>query len=130
MPIMSWSDSYSVNSPAIDIQHQKLFTLINNLHDAMGQGKGKDVLGTTLDALIDYARVHFADEEKMLASHNYPDLPAQKREHDAFIQKVFVMQTDYRAGKVALTLPVMEFMRDWLLNHILKVDHKYAAWLK
>ena len=130
MAIMSWLDSYSVNSSAIDAQHKKLFTLINNLHDAMSEGKGKEVLGSTLDSLVDYAKVHFADEERMLMKINYPELATQQAEHNAFVQKVFELQGQYRAGKIALTLPTMEFLRDWLVNHILKVDKKYAPFVK
>jgi hemerythrin-like metal-binding protein len=129
MPLFTWSDSYSVNSPEIDTQHKKLFDLINNLHDAMIRGKGKEVVGQILDGLIDYTRVHFADEEKMLEAINYPDLPAHLVEHDAFIRKVFQLQTDYRSGKQALTLPVMDFLKNWLLNHILKTDKKYMPFV-
>ncbi len=130
MPIISWSDSYSVNVPKIDAQHKKLFVLINDLHEAMSQGKGKDALGAILDGLLDYTRVHFADEEKMLAKVNYPDLPAQKAEHAAFILKISELQTDFRAGKAAMTMPVMAFLKDWLVNHILKNDKKYAPFMK
>ncbi|MCX6080623.1 MAG: bacteriohemerythrin [Chloroflexi bacterium] len=130
MSIMSWSESYSVGSLGIDAQHKKLFDLVNELHDAMSQGKGKEILGATLDKLVNYSKEHFAIEEKMLANVNYPDLPTQKLEHAAFIQKVFELQTQYRSGKVALTLPVMEFLKDWLVNHIIKNDQKYMAYVK
>jgi hemerythrin len=130
MPIINWTNTYSVNSSEIDKQHKKLFDLINSLHKAMVQGKGKEILGQTLDALVDYARVHFTNEEKMLAKVNYPDLPAHKVEHAAFNQKVIDLQTDYRAGKLALTLQVMDFLKNWLTNHILKVDKKYVAYIK
>ena len=130
MPMMTWSDSYTVNSTEIDNQHKKLFSLINDLHDAMSKGMGKESLGTTLAALVDYSKVHFADEERMLAKINYPGLAAQKTEHAAFVQRVFELQTQFRAGKVAMTITVMEFLKDWLTNHILKVDQKYASYLR
>ena len=130
MPIFTWSDSYSVNAPGIDAQHKKLFDLINNLHDAMGQGKGKEALGKILDGLMDYTRVHFSDEEKMLEKVNYPDLPVQRVQHAAFVQKISELQKDYKAGKITMTLPTMEFLKDWLLNHILKVDKKYESYIK
>jgi len=129
MSLFTWSDSYSVNAPGIDAQHQKLFDLINSLHVAMIQGKGKEVLEQILDGLVDYTKVHFAAEELLLEKINYPDLQAHVAEHDAFIRKAYALQTDYRNGKVALTLPVMEFLKDWLLNHILKTDKKYMPFV-
>ena len=130
MSIIIWLDLYSVNSPNIDSQHKRLFAMINDLHDAMIQGKGSEIVGKTLESLVDYSKVHFADEEKMLQSINYPDLPAHQTEHHTFIQRVYELQNQHRDGTIALTLPVMEFLRDWLTNHILKVDKKYAAYLK
>ncbi len=129
MAIVSWSDSYSVNIIGIDAQHKHLFDLVNELHDAMSQGQGKLVLTGTLDSLAKYASVHFADEEKLLAKANYPDLAIQKKEHEVFIQKVHELQAQQQSGAVALTLPVMEFLKDWLVNHILKKDKKYMAYV-
>ena len=130
MPFFKWSDSYSVGTPGIDAQHKKLFALINDLHEAMSQGKGKDILGKILDGLMDYTKVHFSDEEKMLAKVNYPELAIQRTQHTAFVKKLSELQTDYKNGKAAMTLPVLEFLNDWLLNHILKVDKKYESYVK
>jgi len=130
MPIFIWSDTYSVGAPGIDAQHKKLFDLINSLHEAMSQGKGKEALGKILDGLMDYTRVHFSDEEKMLEKVNYPDLAIQKAQHAAFVQKISELQKDYKSGKITMTLPTMEFLKDWLLNHILKVDKKYQSYIK
>lgn len=129
MSIVSWSDSYSVNVIGIDAQHKQLFDIINSLHEAMSQGQGKLVLGSTLDSLAHYANVHFTDEENLLAKVNYPELAAQKKEHAVFIQKVHELQTQQRAGSIALTVPVMEFLKDWLVNHILVNDKKYMAFV-
>lgn len=129
MPIISWSDSYSVNSPAMDSQHKQLVIMINNLHDAMKDGKGKDVLGPTLDGLIEYARVHFTDEEKLMEKVNFSELPAHKLEHEAFIKTAFKLQSDFRSDKVVMSFTVMEFLKDWLVNHILKNDKKYALYM-
>ncbi len=90
-------------------------------------GKGRDVIGKTLAATVDYAGTHFADEENFMAKYKYPDLPAHKAEHNAFVQKVFELQSEYRAGKSTLTFATMDFLKNWLTNHILKVDKLYAV---
>ena len=43
MALINWNDSFSVNVAVIDQQHKKLVDMINDLNDAMKQGKGKDV---------------------------------------------------------------------------------------
>ncbi len=52
MPLIQWNESFSVNVVEIDKQHQKLVGMINDLYDAMHQGKGNDVLGKIIDGLI------------------------------------------------------------------------------
>jgi methyl-accepting chemotaxis protein/hemerythrin len=34
------------------------------------------------------------------------------------------LQTQYRAGKASLTIEVLNFLKDWLVNHIQGVDRK------
>ena len=45
MAIVTWNDSLSVNVTEIDEQHKKLVSMINELNEAMQQGKGKEVHG-------------------------------------------------------------------------------------
>ena len=40
MALLTWTTEYSVAVEAIDKQHQKLFAMLNELHDAMKSGKG------------------------------------------------------------------------------------------
>jgi hemerythrin len=40
MALIQWNDGLSVNVVEIDRQHQKLIGMINDLNDAMRQGKG------------------------------------------------------------------------------------------
>ena len=44
MSFIEWDEKYSVQVKEIDEQHQKLIGLINTLHDAMRDGKGRDVI--------------------------------------------------------------------------------------
>jgi hemerythrin len=113
----------------MDTQHKKLVNMINNLHDAMKDGKGRDVLGPTLDGLIEYTSIHFAAEEKLMAEVNFADLPAHKLEHEAFVKTALKLQSDFATDEVVLSFTVMEFLKDWLVNHILKKDKMYGAYL-
>ena len=35
----------------------------------------------------------------------------------------------YERGESSLNLHLLNFLRDWLTNHIEKVDHGYSAWM-
>ena len=127
MPLITWSETYSVKLKELDAQHQKLIALINELFDAMSQGRGKEVIAGTLGGLIEYTRTHFATEERLMSSSGYPGYLKHKGEHEAFTQKVTEFQGQYLSGQVALTVQVMTFLKEWLTNHILGTDKKYVS---
>src|SRR5579864_6490115 len=118
MSLFTWKDAYSVGHPAIDGQHKRLFQFADKLHSAMESGKGRDVLNQTLEDLVLYTKQHFAAEEKLMQQHQYPEYPQHKAEHDALTQKVGKFQQDFAAGKVVLTIELLQFLKDWLSHHI------------
>ncbi len=124
-----WNDSYSTGIREIDAQHKKLVDILNALYDAMSKGQGNQALGKLLDELIKYTVVHFATEERLFKLHGYPDTLAHKREHDELASKVLQLQKDFAAGKVSLSMQVASFLKNWLTNHILGADKKYAPFL-
>jgi hemerythrin len=129
MGLIAWKDSYSVNVDAFDAQHKRLVGYINELHDAMISGKAKDALSELLNGLVDYTRIHFASEEKLLTARKYPDLAAHISERQAFTRKVMEFVSAYQSGTAALSISVLDFLKGWLVNHILVSDKKYGAFL-
>ena len=129
MALMEWSPTFSVKVKKFDDQHKKLVELVNHLHDAMRSGQGNAMLGVVLQQLIAYTASHFADEEKTMQANGYPDLAAHKAEHEKLVAQVLDLQKKFQAGSAMLTLTVMNFLKDWLVNHIQGVDKKYGAFL-
>jgi hemerythrin len=128
MAIIVWRDEYSVGIQKIDEQHKMLFNLVNDLHNAMIDGTGKDHLGTTLNKLLVYTELHFKMEENYMEATHYPGYLTHKKEHDAFKAKTLELQQEFRSGSVGLTISTMNFLRDWLTDHILGTDQKYSAY--
>ncbi len=127
MALITWDDSYSVKVKQMDEQHKKLIDLINQLHDAMKIGKGKDVAGEVMNSLINYTNIHFGAEERLMAMHNYPGYEEQKSAHAALIKRVEEMAHQFKTGKAPLTQDIMAFLKDWLIKHIQDTDQKYGA---
>jgi hemerythrin len=129
--LFQWDDSYSVGIKEIDDQHEQLFQIVSELNDSMRLGKGKDVIGKTLEGLIGYTQTHFALEEKYFARFGYPETAAHKIEHQQLTGKVLEFQKEFLGGKVALSsVSVLQFLSDWLRTHIEKSDKAYAAFFK
>jgi len=126
MALIKWDDSFSMHVVKIDQQHKTLVSMINELNDAMRQGKGKDVLGKIMNGLISYTATHFKTEEDYFNQFGYPEADSHKKEHIAFVQKVSEFKDGFEKGKLSLSIEVMNFLCDWLQNHIKGTDKKYS----
>lgn len=127
MPLFIWNDKLSVGIPSIDNQHKKLVTMINQLHDGMMNGKGKEVVGPVLKGLIEYTATHFKYEEQLFDKVRYPDAAIHKKEHDDLVRRVVEIQQKYeQSGPGALTIQVMNFLKEWLTHHIQGADMAYT----
>lgn len=126
MALITWDDSFSVRVAEIDQQHQKLVALINDLNDGMRQGKGKEALAKIITGLLGYTVTHFKAEEKYFDQYGYPDKDQHKKEHGDFVQKVTDFKMGFEAGKLGLSIEVMDFLGNWLKKHIKGTDQKYS----
>jgi len=124
---MEWTNELGVSVKEIDDQHKKLIALINKLHDAMRAGQGKQVLEGTLQELAAYTVYHFETEEKYMQQFNYTGYPKHKAAHTAFVKKVTDFQKDFADNRLGITLDLMNFLKDWVNNHIKETDKQYSA---
>jgi hemerythrin-like metal-binding protein len=95
----------------------------------MNAGHGKEVLEKVLAELVDYTKFHFAREEQFFVKTGYGDAATHKNEHDALIKKVLELQARHKKGASTLSMEVMNFLKDWLTQHIQGIDQKYGPHL-
>jgi hemerythrin len=126
MAAINWNSNLSVNVAELDEQHKKLIAVINELNDAMRVGKGRDALGKIVNDLTTYATTHFGAEEEYFVVYRYPEAESQEREHAFFVHKVAEIKEGLKKGKLSITLEAMDFLSNWLKNHIMVVDKKYG----
>jgi hemerythrin len=130
MPLITWSSEYSLEIKEIDVQHQKLVGMINQLHDAMKEGKGKDILQPIINSLVEYTRSHFGREEQLFAQYGYTARDGHTKIHNTLTQQALDLKDKIDKGTGIMAVEVMSFMKSWLTNHILAEDRKYAPFLK
>jgi hemerythrin len=129
MSLFTWSPQIAVGIAQVDQEHRGLFDAINAFHDAMLAGQGSDALADLLTKLIEYTKTHFRHEEEMLRKYGYPDFAAHKQQHDLLTAKVLELQAGLKAGTTKASIETMRFVKDWLVNHIMKVDMAYKSFL-
>ena len=130
MPLLKWTGAYSVGVPAMDAQHQRLITLINEFHQAMSEGHGSQQVRAVLDALADYTVKHFRDEEALMERHHYPALAEHRRKHQELIRSVEELRQKNKDSEIGLSITVSDFLKEWLTNHIQGADKKYGPYLQ
>ena len=112
----------TVGNPMIDRDHKMLIQYINEMHAAMMAGKGKDVVGPIVGKLVAYTRDHFSREEVVWKSGHYAGLDQHRKEHADLVKTVVDFKAKFDTGAMALSVDVMNFLREWLKTHILKSD--------
>jgi len=61
-----------------------------------------------------------------MKQYGYEDFEYHKQEHVYFIEKLNELKLKFNAGNSAISLDVLNFLKDWLLKHIMGTDRKYA----
>lgn len=130
MALITWKDDMSVGVEQFDHQHQKLVGMLNGLHEDLGKGMAADHMGRLIGELANYTKTHFKSEEEYMAKHNYPELEDHKEEHRNLTRQVVDFYQQFKAGKATMSVQMMNFLRDWLVNHIQGTDMKYKEFYK
>lgn len=130
MALIEWDETLSVDVAEIDKQHQTLVGTLNELHDAMRQGKSKDVMEEIVSRLIDYTSTHFATEERYFDRFGFEHAAEHKKEHADFVKKALEFKNGFESGKLGLSIDVMQFLSGWISNHIKGSDKKYTELFK
>ena len=127
---IEWSDKkLSIGIPSIDTQHKQLIAIINKLFDAMTTGKANIVMSEIFDELVKYTQTHFANEEALFKKHGYPQNDAHVKEHVALVTQAADLQAKFKAGSLTVSSATLNFLKDWLNNHIAVSDKAYAPFL-
>jgi hemerythrin-like metal-binding protein len=128
--LIQWSDDLSVNVKGLDIQHKRLVNNLNELYDAINAGEGSEILDDVLQALLDYTYYHFASEETLMNKHDYPEYDNHKKEHDDLKKQVLSLIKKYEEDEsISMPLKALQFLKNWLYNHILETDKQYSSFL-
>ena len=125
-----WKEAYSLGIQAIDEQHKKLLSIINELYDAQKLGTTQAIISDVINKLTDYTVYHFNMEEQMQTENRYPQYEEHRQEHLGFIARLEELKKDAQKNNLLLSLKTLDFLKDWTISHILGTDKDFAAYLK
>jgi len=119
---------YRTGIAHIDDEHEKLFEIIRRTDEAIHAELVHDKFDLIVDIineLKDYTIFHFKDEEEYMESIHYDGLEAQKLAHEAFVEKIKLINLDdVDENQQEYLEELIEYLLGWLSAHILKMDKK------
>ncbi|MCL2345235.1 MAG: bacteriohemerythrin [Desulfobulbus sp.] len=129
-----WNANFETGHRQIDLQHQELVSLINELTAALEAGRELDELGSILPRLNGYVLFHFGTEEMLMSSlpADNPHVVAHCQAHRDFAARINALQTSAAAGEklgIEPLVALVDFLRNWLVEHIMRTDHELIALL-
>ena len=129
MEFITWQDSMSVGIPVIDQDHKIIMRLINFSHRQLIEHHEEKVLSSALNALIDYTLYHFAREELVMKACDYPSIGEHEKLHQDLTKQVADIAHRYHEDSSSIEPEIfLEFLKNWLINHILKQDMKFKPY--
>jgi hemerythrin len=130
MSFIEWTEEFSVGIKSIDAQHKKLIEMINELNKSVALGESDTFLANLFVRLMNYTKEHFAYEEELFSKYKYQNSVEHIKQHRKLLHQVYELKNQYESDPSAsLGLEIIQFLRSWLINHILKADKDYTAFL-
>lgn len=132
MEPIQWKPDYDTGIERIDHQHQNLVKILNDIikMPKMIDNNRNKQIEIYLKALLDYTIYHFDQEEALMKTAGYPDLEEHMEEHAVIRKKVEDFVHRFNNGDRFLDIPIVEFLKNWLLNHICHKDQDYVPHVK
>lgn len=124
---MKWTKALETGHEIIDHQHQGLFECLAELETATAEQR--TLLAVySITRLKHYVREHFETEEAVMKQCRYPKLKEHIVEHQTFRTKMLDLQS--KAIVMDVSMEMVGFLSDWLVNHIAKSDLEYVRFLR
>jgi len=123
-----WSDNIRTGNRYIDLQHQELIELINELAEAIATVPSQDQISDILHRLENYVMFHFNTEENLMTNNRVNIEHAQRHmfAHQNFSKKIQSYKSNIQAVKPE---EIVNFLVTWLTEHIQCTDQELARLL-
>jgi hemerythrin-like metal-binding protein len=126
-PFLAWAVVGEVGVAIIDEQHRVLVDLVNEVAEDLRLGRDRDAVLASLRSLMRFTAEHFATEERLMYEQGGGEGEAEHRkEHRKLFQEVRTLMAGLDVRAPAET---MEFLRRWLLAHVMETDRPFGEWL-
>lgn len=119
-------DEYYIGIDSIDEQHKKLFQIAEDTYNLLNNVyivDKYDHIVALINELREYTATHFTEEEAYMESIKYKRFLSHKVQHQEFLDKINEIEiNDLEENQDSIIMDILNFIYDWLVNHILETD--------
>jgi len=128
----AWNDHFLLGNELVDMQHQRIFELADDIIRTCEAGGSVEKVGETLGFLEEYAIRHFTDEELLMFEYDYPEYEKHRRMHDEFKATVRKLTRRFResGSSAEMVRDMNNLLVRWLVNHIPREDKKIGRHIR
>ena len=130
MSFVNWSPNLSVGIEFIDADHQQSITLLSEFQELMVSGRTRAAAIEKLDELIEFCEQHFRLEERLMKENNYREFAQHQALHKDLLRQISDLRERLVSGATDIGPEVMEFLKEWLMRHILESDKHFGGFLE
>jgi hemerythrin-like metal-binding protein len=124
-----WDKTYNTGITKIDIQHKVIIKVLNELYNVVMINNKEEKLDDIINELVQYTKYHFNEEEILMKRINFPIEEDHIKKHNDFIEKIKEIIERRKKGDNFIAIDIINFLKDWLIDHILVEDKKYAEYI-
>lgn len=112
--------------------HAEFIALRKHLLDLLHSGTDHTQVDAMLKQLLEHTRRHFAEEEKLMLSVQFPPYPMHKGEHDKVLTDMITRIENWKIARDAKDLScwLEHAVREWFVNHVSSMDFVTAAYIQ
>ncbi|HYH37038.1 MAG TPA: hemerythrin domain-containing protein [Azospirillum sp.] len=123
--LITWAIGFETGVEPIDAQHRELAELVNELHRLAGGVHAKADALALLERMHLHVRAHFEVEERLLRAASPTRCLSHAASHKLMESQFLAVRDQVVADVVDLEVAVRDFLRFWLMDHILVCDRPH-----
>ncbi len=116
--LVPWNESNNLGIPVIDEQHRKLYAMLNELNQAMTEGRGREIAAQVMNRLVPLIREHFETEETILQQRRSPVYHRCCAKHAEQLSMLQFFLRDKSATDPSAVIDLLYFLDSLLDGHI------------
>ena len=130
MAMFDWNPDWETGNSTIDQEHKQLLAQMESLFVAVAEGRKKGEAERALMLIGEYVDNHFNHEEELMKQTGYPGQEEHRAIHEDLRSQVHAMVAAYLDNPDPLPAAVIDFLVNWLRDHLGHADRMLAEHLR